>query len=199
MLNNINITHKATTSDTHLQSSAVHSWRQLTAPSVGDNQCFIGIDLCRRQKHRGMETHWCIAESPFINWIMYWPKRLTLWVSVILSLYIMSLFHCPDLCCSLCSRSVSTCVFLLFCLFYIYIYLSFTLTMYISAYVYPSGSILIPVYLPLSLFCSVSQYLSVFTSLSLTMSLYLLIIICILKRFFSGWGWYPTSVSQSQR
>lgn len=33
----------------HLQSSAVHSWRQLTAPSVGHNQCFIGIDLCRRQ------------------------------------------------------------------------------------------------------------------------------------------------------
>lgn len=29
----------------HLKPSAVHAWRQLTAPSVGHNQCLIGVDL----------------------------------------------------------------------------------------------------------------------------------------------------------
>lgn len=36
-------------SDTYLQSSAVDSWWQLTSPSVGHNQRFIGIDLNRQK------------------------------------------------------------------------------------------------------------------------------------------------------
>lgn len=44
----------STVGSSYLEASAVHPWWQLTAPSVGHNQSFVGINLQRRNTWTGL-------------------------------------------------------------------------------------------------------------------------------------------------